>query len=138
MKYLIIILALLTACKKEYTEPVNIIPPQEVYYTVNSMNESKKRIQIELWSVKEKTSLKSLKIDSIDTIVTAKEFKITLIQTERPVMYCISSLKVDVLEDGYDNLSASIMSNSEGIGKGGSCPSNNLYIEETFLRLYSN
>lgn len=131
MKHLIIILALLTACKKEATESFTPVPPCKVVYTVKSQTESTKHITGELWSAKQGTKEKSVLVARIDTFVTDTCFSITLIQNVQPTFYGIANLTVT----GYDAFSLEIMSEGGGIGRGGSCATETYGIEDICLLL---
>lgn len=131
-----ILVLLVVACQKEPIEPVTIYPPQEVHYTVNTRTDASKHINIELWSVEKNTTTKSKLVRTIDTVTTSKQINIILTQDVMPVMYCVTSIRVEILDNKYDTISIDIGNNVGNIeGHASSCQTNFYSIEDTFINL---
>lgn len=134
--YYLLILFAIVACKKEETKPT-IIPPQEVHYNIQSKTDSRKHIICKLWSINRETNLKDKLVNSIDTIVTEKNINLILLQNVNPVIYCIASLQVNILDNKYDTLSISIGNDIKPLIKHSfSCQTNYLDIQNEFINLF--
>lgn len=139
MKQLTILLLLLSciACKKETSEPIKVIPPQPVTFTVNTRTDAAKHIQAELWAVDTHGIAKRTLVAKIDTIVITKHFNQTLIQNVFPTWKCIANIKVNIV-DNYDTISIDIKSNLEAIGRSNSCALSEYGITDTYLKIYND
>lgn len=143
MKTLVMILALIafSGCQKEEGEPVNIINPQTVVYSIYSRTGATKRIRCELYAVKEKTREKGQFVGYLDTVVTGNgKFTFRMIQNVRPVMYCIASLRVDMLSGGFDTLALEIGNEKHfSIRRSQSCATHDYYdIVDEYINLMTN
>jgi len=128
----------LTSCQKEETEPAHIIPNQEVHFKVYARTNANKRIVATLWSVEKGTRTKGKLVGRIDTTTTDSYIDIMMMQNVNPVIYCIASLEVTVL-NGYDTMGISIGNEKDYcIFRGGTCAVDYYDIQETFLDLYIN
>jgi len=133
MKNLLIILTFfLCACQeKEETDLVNIIPPQQVVYTVKSKSDTRKHIICELW-----TAGKGQKVAVCDTFITQTDITLTLMQNVQPTFKCVASLTIEVLDGEYDTFAISI-GNDKGpiVGREASCETNYYEITDEILYL---
>lgn len=136
MKYLFIILVALASCKKEDSyEYANLptIPTQcDVTFTVKGRTDSRKHITGELWSVVQGTRDKAVLVGRIDTIIESSYFSMKLVQSVRPVVHCIASMRVQ----GMDTLSISISSDAESVRRSNSCMVSDYSLDDIYLNIY--
>lgn len=138
---ILLLLIIMIGCKKEPIDPnpVNIIPPQDVYYTVKTRTNAPKHIVCKLYAADLVTKEQRQLIGQIDTITTLTNITLILKSNVKPVMYCYGSLIVNVLDNKYDTFYIEIANDKDFlVSRGGTCQTDFYDIQDMFLQLMAN